>query len=189
MERNIIKLADIVREIGDSSAQPYSYDLYKQGGDYFAEWESETGDRMGVALQLIEDRWWSREEELLVAMWMISFGIMKGLDPLSADTEIIRNDGDLYRTMATLIKALKEHYNKTKNSDKATVYYFSPNSKEDKTGREDNGKGRERLYKAYISRDPDIRKNFFITDHPSGRGLLVVEKEYKDHPAVKNLLY
>lgn len=198
MERNIIKLADIVREIGGSTVAPLPYKwkeaLPKEvivpipGTDktmldsleHVFQWEipaekqvdrEDKGDPgkvpMKGALTVKETMRNVPEGEVKTMLnkgkfpiVLIGYELAFGVDDDKTFTRFDNNlvgGSSMYKTLATVIAASKEFYEKFK--DEIAYIMIRPESVM-KGGADDEGVGRMRLYNAYIQRHPFIKANF-----------------------------
>lgn len=97
-----MKLIEILREIGETTAQPYPLTL-KDESVYYAIWEFKTDSDLQYQVIIGKDYTDSNEEAVT---YTVSFGVY---DRGTIDFEAEVNDPkNLYRVMATVIKAIKD---------------------------------------------------------------------------------
>ena len=195
----MIKLSDIISEIGGSTVQPLPYrwedplpkklltpipgkedqnmlnELY-----YKFEWEipaeqevdrEDKGDPDKIPMkgvlnvdQTVRDVPEGTKLSLLnrgkFPIVLVGYELAFGVDDYRTFTKFDNNlvGGDsMYKTLATVIAASKEFYEKFK--DEIAFIMIQPESII-KGGTDDEGAGRMRLYNAYIQRHPFIKANF-----------------------------
>ena len=87
----MIKLIDILKEIGEISSQPYEYSY--DGPNYRAYFTTEYNTKYKVIFKMVDGR------------MDISFGVIYDSDD-DPDYEVITNKGNMYRVMSTIINIL-----------------------------------------------------------------------------------
>ena len=195
----MIKLADIIREIGGSTVQPLPYrwedplpkklitpipgtevnivnELYHK-----FEWEipaekevdrEDEGDSGKIPMKgsLSLDKTiraapkepnststgTAKARPIVLIGFELGFGVDDDRTFTKFDKDLVGGNS-MYKTLATVIAASKEFYEKFK--DEIAYIMIRPESVI-KGGADDEGAGRMRLYNAYIQRHPFIRANF-----------------------------
>ena len=147
----MMKLKDILLEIGEGTAKPYKYKLTRTEsapdfGDYFRLYEfvTDLGTHYEVSFTIEED--FSKDEPW--EFMEIEFGVVdKGGD---TDNKIVTNKGELFRVMATIVDITKSILKERKNI-KQLVFTGAKNRGED-------DQRRNKLYMAYIRKHvPNIK--------------------------------
>ena len=87
----MIKLIDILKEIGDADSQSYEYSY--DGSNYKAYFTTEHNTQYKVIFETINNR------------MNISFGVIYDSDD-DPDFEVITNKGNIYRIMSTIISII-----------------------------------------------------------------------------------
>lgn len=220
MERNIIKLADIIREIGGSTVAPLPYKWAEplpkdiiipiSGTDqtmldsieHEFRWEipaekqvdrEDRGDPGKVPMKgvlMVKETMRNVPKGEVKTMLnkgkfpivLVGYELAFGVDDYRTFTKFDNNlvgGNSMYKTLATVIAASKEFYEKFK--DQIAYIMIRPESVM-KGGTDDEGAGRMRLYNAYIQRHPFIKANF--TAKSEGSNVYLHNKnipsEYKD---------
>ncbi len=171
----MIKLKNILLEIGEGSAKPYSiskshskrlvYGINAINFDY--RWKTKSGyeyslDITATPPDLVDPYDGIQEEDM--GGYTISFGPMEmgdqfyGIDgqPIGTpqkkmDTQIQTNRGELFSIMATIVKAFKEFMKEAKRTDWGLKQaYFEPSKTQ---GDAKSDKQRRKLYLAYIRKN------------------------------------
>ena len=170
----MIKLKDILFEVGEGSAKPYSISkshksalIYGLKGIHFDyRWKTKSGyeyslDILPTAPDLVDP--WDGIQDDDKGRYIVSFGPMKmgkqfyGIDgrPIGSpqkdmDTQTQTNRGELFSIMATIVKAFKEFMKKAKSTEWGIrQIYFEP-SKTQGDARSDSQ--RRKLYLAYVKK-------------------------------------
>lgn len=197
----MIKLLDIIREIGEKTVQPHRYSwkskipskLFKtiQGSDgpiawmdaseYYFVWDTNVESKgkpvkmfAGIAL----DRTFKEDGLIRLVGLEVSFGVYnKGQ---VGDLGLV-GGGELYRTLSTVIHGISDFYDAFQ--DQIAYFSFEADAVVKFDGESDGGAKRMRLYKAYVERLPSIRKNFDVVMKGPNKLYLVnknIPEEYKD---------
>lgn len=136
----MIKLIDLIKEIGDSSSQPYKFDFY---GDY---------DVMRVYGFYTENYPYTVElqyddldfyDEDTTNVLGVRFYISDEEDPDLERDDIVTNKGELFKVMATVTAIIKKDL---KNHPEIDTITFTPAKKEGET----TNVSRLNLYTRYI---------------------------------------
>jgi hypothetical protein len=120
----MIKLIDLLKEVGEGTAEPFKVTRVSD-----TDYEFETSDGTNYVIELVE-QW---DTQLLV-----NFGV-KGDD----DYSTITNKGDLFRIMATVLIEVKKYIQENPNIDEVVII---PSKSSDTDTRRTN------LYMAYIKK-------------------------------------
>ncbi len=169
----MIKLKDILLEIGEGSAKPYKWkvnlgqlNIYgTKVKKYMYEWETDSGlDYILELYPLYTHDAHSEKQSYFVSdqgMWTANFGPYKpgeqlyGIDgkPIGTpekdvDYEIETNKGDLFNIMATIVDAMKDFIKQAKKTDWGVDIIRYEGAKAE--GAKSNQ--RNKLYAAYIKR-------------------------------------
>ena len=147
----MIKLKNILLEIGEGTAKPYKYKLTRTEstpgfGDYFKLYEfvTDLGTYYEVSFEIEED--FSKDEPW--EFMNIEFGVDEK-DGEGVDYNGETNKGELFRVMATIVEITKEILKERKNIKTLT---FSGAKKDVDDNR------RNKLYMAYIKKHiPNIK--------------------------------
>jgi hypothetical protein len=132
----MIKLIDILKEIGDSSAQPYKFDFYGDyGGDRIYGFDTENYPYT-VELGNVTDE----EEPNEIG---VRFYVPDEKDPDIERDNIVTNKGELFKVMATITAIIKKDL---KNHPEIDSITFNPAKKEGET----TNISRLNLYTQYI---------------------------------------
>lgn len=137
----MIKLKNILKEIGEATTKPYPWKKASKKEDVvFFTFMTDQGTIYKVALDnyIYEDFHEGNKEYPAIE---VSFGIKeKG----KYSTTAVSNKGEIYRVMSTIVDIIKD-YLKRNNTIKAIIY--TPIKKEDDTGYKRNN-----LYMAFIKK-------------------------------------
>ncbi len=160
----MIKLKNILLEIGEGSAKPYKWkDTSKQKRvygikvkTYEYEWETDSG--LDYSLEI--DPLYKHDSDKQ-GMWIANFGPFEMGDQLytnlgrpvgtpqkDVDYEIETNRGDLFRIMATIVDAMKDFMKQAENSEWGVDVIIYEGHKAE--GAKSNQ--RNKLYAAYIKK-------------------------------------
>ena len=147
----MIKLTNILLEIGEGTAKPYKYKLTRTEsdpdfGDYFRLYEfvTDLGTHYEVMFEIEED--FSKDEPW--EFMNIEFGVNEK-DGGGVSYKVETNKGELFRVMATIVEITKEILKERKNIKTLT---FSGAKKDEDDNR------RNKLYMAYIKKHiPNIK--------------------------------
>ena len=147
----MIKLKNILKEIGEGTAKPYKYKLTRTEsdpdfGDYFRLYEfvTDLGTHYEVMFEIEED--FSKDEPW--EFMNIEFGVDEK-DGGGVDYKVETNRGEVFRVMATIVEITKEILKERKNIKTLT---FSGAKKDEDDNR------RNKLYMAYIKKHiPNVK--------------------------------
>jgi hypothetical protein len=147
----MIKLTNILLEIGEGTAKPYKYKLTRTEsdpdfGDYFRLYEfvTDLGTHYEVMFEIEED--YSKDEPW--EFMNIEFGVDEK-DGGGVSYKVETNKGELFRVMATIVDITKSILKERKNIKQLT---FSSAKKDEDDNR------RNKLYMAYIKKHvPNIK--------------------------------
>ena len=163
----MIKLKNILNEIGEGSAKPYKwkadhkphmvYGIKTTKYEYV--WETDSGLKYVFTIDPV----WMEEVPNHMGNWVASFGPFEKGEALydlsgrqirpsqkQPDYETQTNRGELFNIMATIVDIFKDFMKKEKDSEFGLdmVYYEPAKTKDD----ERTSKQRDKLYKAYIQK-------------------------------------
>lgn len=147
----MIKLKNILLEIGEGTAKPYKYKLTRTEsdpdfGDYFRLYEfvTDLGTHYEVMFEIEED--FSKDEPW--EFMNIEFGVDEK-DGGGVDYKVETNKGEVFRVMATIVDITKSILKERKNIKTLT---FSGAKKDEDDNR------RNKLYMAYIKKHiPNVK--------------------------------
>jgi hypothetical protein len=147
----MIKLKNILLEIGEGTAKPYKYKLTRTEsdpdfGDYFRLYEfvTDLGTHYEVMFEIEED--YSKDEPW--EFMNIEFGVDEK-DGGGVSYKVETNKGEVFRVMATIVDITKSILKERKNIKQLT---FSGSKKNEDDNRRNN------LYMAYIKKHvPNIK--------------------------------
>ena len=147
----MIKLTNILLEIGEGTAKPYKYKLTRTEsdpdfGDYFRLYEfvTDLGTHYEVMFEIEED--FSKDEPW--EFMNIEFGVDEK-DGGGVSYKVETNKGELFRVMATIVDITKNILKERKNIKTLT---FSGSKKDEDDNR------RNKLYMAYIKKHiPNVK--------------------------------
>lgn len=150
----MIKLKNILLEIGEGTAKPYKYKLTRTEsdpdfGDYFRLYEfvTDLGTHYEVMFEIEED--FSKDEPW--EFMNIEFGVDEK-DGGGVDYKVETNKGEVFRVMATIVDITKKILKKRKNIKTLTF-----TGAKTKKGSKDDQR-RNNLYMAYIRRHiPNVK--------------------------------
>ena len=150
----MIKLKNILLEIGEGTAKPYKYKLTRTEsdpdfGDYFRLYEfvTDLGTHYEVMFEIEED--FSKDEPW--EFMNIEFGVDEK-DGGGVDYKVETNRGEVFRVMATIVDITKKILKKRKNIKTLTF-----TGAKTKKGSKDDQR-RNNLYMAYIRRHiPNVK--------------------------------
>ena len=157
----MIKLIDILNEIGDSSAQKYDWRFkgkYDTGDviniDY--EFKTDSDTQYFVKLTVQESPSTPLAFEMMVAFGVGKSIIKKAFGDKKPFAQVV-NKGELYRVMATVIDIVKDGIEKMTQDDyPVKIILFKPEQeKETATGFKITDQ-RAKLYMAYIKQNMDM---------------------------------
>ena len=174
----MIKLIDILNEIGDSSAQKYDWRFkgkYNNSDviniDY--EFKTDSDTQYFVKLTVQESPSTPLAFEMMVAFGVGKSIIKKAFGDKKPFAQVV-NKGELYRVMATVIDIVKDGIEKMTQDDyPVKIILFKPEQeKETATGFKITDQ-RAKLYMAYIKQNMDIVNNV----RQKGKEIEVILKE------------
>ena len=147
----MIKLTNILLEIGEGTAKPYKYKLTRREstpgfGDYFRLYEfvTDLGTHYEVMFEIEED--FSKDEPW--EFMNIEFGVDEK-DGGGVSYKVETNKGELFRVMATIVDITKSILKERKNIKQLT---FTGSKKDEDDNR------RNKLYMAYIKKHiPNVK--------------------------------
>ena len=147
----MIKLTNILLEIGEGTAKPYKYKLTRTEsdpdfGDYFRLYEfvTDLGTHYEVMFEIEED--FSKDEPW--EFMNIEFGVDEK-DGGGVSYKVETNKGEVFRVMATIVDITKNILKERKNIKTLT---FSGSKKDEDDNR------RNKLYMAYIKKHiPNVK--------------------------------
>ena len=158
----MIKLIDILKEIGDASSQPYSFDFYSDyGGMRIYGFDTESYPYT-VELQYAD---LDNYDEDATNILGVRFYVADEDDPDMELDDVVTNKGELFRVMATVTAIIKKDLQDHPEIDTIT---FTPAKKEGET----TNVSRLNLYTRYI-------KNAFPNATITARGRGRVEVKLK----------
>ena len=128
----MIKLTDVLNEIGDASAKPYKYKVADEIPNEEIVYEFTTKSKLKYVINIAHYEINRNKTRLMVAF-----------KPTTGNYDTITNKGEHFNIMATVVAAVKEYLAKV---PKATEISFTP-SKAD-----ENDDRRAKLYKAYVAK-------------------------------------
>ena len=123
--KKMIKLVDILKEIGDANSQPYEYSY--DGSNYKAYFTTEYNTQYKVSFKIVDGR------------MLIAFGVIYDSDyddDDDLDYEVITNKGNIYRVMSTVMSIINR-----------AISEFNPNEI-----KFDSNDRKIKLYKNYIEK-------------------------------------
>jgi len=113
----MIKLVDLLNEVGEATSKPYKYDLYSGAGD--TQVNGFTTDKGTMyTVELVQD---TDEKNKLD----ISFYPVDEEDPNKEDFTVNTNKGELYRIMSTVVDIVKTYL---KKHPEVEMLVFTPTS-------------------------------------------------------------
>jgi hypothetical protein len=121
----MIKLVDILKEIGDANFQPYEYSY--DGSNHRAYFTTEYDTKYKVSFKIVDGR------------MLIAFGVIYDSDyddDDDLDYEVITNKGNIYRVMSTVMSIINR-----------AISEFNPNEI-----KFDSNDRKIKLYKNYIEK-------------------------------------
>ena len=157
----MIKLIDILNEIGDSSAQKYDWRFkgkYDTGDviniDY--EFKTDSDTQYFVKLTVRESYLFPSAFEMTVAFGVCKSIIKKAFGDKKPFAQVV-NKGELYRVMATVIDIVKDGIEKMAQDDYPVkiISFVAEKEKETPAGFK-NTDQRAKLYIAYIKQNMDM---------------------------------
>jgi len=157
----MIKLIDILNEIGDSSAQKYTWSFkgkYDTGGIINLDYEFKTDNniRYFVKLTVQESDASALSFEMMVAFGVGRSVIKKALGDKKPFAQIV-NKGEVFRVMATVTDIVKDGIKKMAQDGYPVkiILFEAEKEKETKKGYVDTDQ-RVKLYMAYIKQNMDM---------------------------------
>lgn len=155
----MIKLIDILSEVGEGTAPKYSWTFegdYDTTGILNLDYEFVTDSHTRYFVKLTVAQYKGDEYEMMVAFGVGRSAIKKAFGDKSPFTKIV-NKGELYRVMATVVDIVKDGIKRCAEKDMKIKYLlFKPEKeKETKKGYITNDQ-RNALYKAYVDKNLDL---------------------------------
>jgi len=134
----MMKLVDLLKEIGDASARPYEWYELEDQEDY-KSYGFET-DQEDYKLEIAVSEGDKERDSAVVAFGTVIDDDELGYQGSFTDYEKVPNKGELYKVMATVVSILKDFIKKNKQ---IKYIYFKTNKQGDQSSR-------LKLYKKYI---------------------------------------
>lgn len=144
----MIKLKDILNEVGEGSAKPYEYKWISQGSydNQVARFITDKGTEYEVNIADFSEYPDPRDQEQDLPAINIDF-LAKRPGEQGWSTKTVTNEGDLYRIMATIMLIVKDVMKRFDFDVQAIVYEPSK-----KTGEFGSNNKRDTLYRRFITR-------------------------------------
>ena len=144
----MIKLKDILNEIGEGSAKPFEYKWISQGSydNQVARFITDKGTEYEVNIADFSEYPDPRDQEQDLPAINIDFLAKRPGEP-GWSTKTVTNEGDLYRIMATIMLIVKDVMKRFDFDVQAIVYEPSK-----KTGEFGSNNKRDTLYRRFITR-------------------------------------
>jgi hypothetical protein len=136
----MIKLIDILKEIGDASSQPYPFDFYGDYGNMRIYGFDTENYPYTVELQYTDLDLYDEDTTNILG---VRFYIPDDEDPDIERDDIVANKGELFKVMATVTAIIKKDL---KNHPEIDTITFTPAKKEGET----TNVSRLNLYTRYI---------------------------------------
>ena len=136
----MIKLSDILKEIGDASSQPYPFDFYGDYGNMRIYGFDTENYPYTVELQYTDLNSYDEDTTNILG---VRFYIPDDEDPDIERDDIVANKGELFKVMATVTAIIKKDL---KNHPEIDTITFTPAKKEGET----TNVSRLNLYTRYI---------------------------------------
>jgi hypothetical protein len=136
----MIKLIDILKEIGDASSQPYSFDFYADDGNMRIYGFDTENYPYTVELQYDDLDFYDEDTTNVLG---VRFYVSDEDEPDLERDDIVTNKGELFRVMATVTSIVKKDLSNHPEIDTIT---FTPAKKEGET----TNISRLNLYTRYI---------------------------------------
>jgi hypothetical protein len=136
----MIKLKNLLKEIGDASSQPYSFDFYSDYGNMRIYGFDTENYPYTVELQYTD---FDLYDEDITNILGVRFYVSDDEDPDIERDDIVTNKGELFRVMATVTAIIKKDLKDHPEIDTIT---FTPAKKEGET----TNVSRLNLYMRYI---------------------------------------
>jgi len=136
----MIKLIDILKEIGDASSQPYPFDFYGDYGNMRIYGFDTENYPYTVELQYTDLDSYDEDTTNILG---VRFYIPDDEDPDIERDDIVANKGELFKVMATVTAIIKKDL---KNHPEIDTITFTPAKKEGET----TNVSRLNLYTRYI---------------------------------------
>ncbi len=152
----MIKLKDILKEIGEASLKPYKYKMaYEDPGEEI-HYEFITDSKLKYEISIAHKDISRSKTRLMIAF-----------KPTDGSYDTITNTGEHFKIMATVVAAVKEYLSKV---PKAVEISFTPSKETEDDDRRAN------LYKAYIAKQLPGSKIDIFSD---GRYVVELPKNKK----------
>jgi hypothetical protein len=142
----VIKLIDLLKEVGEGTSQPYSYTT---DDDYYYYFTTDKGTEYEVEIMpryITHNTLNQIPEEKALSMSLINFRA----DNDYGQSNIV-NKGEMYRVMSTITQIIKDNLN---NNPEIGGIYFSPSDKKSPQNKNPDLSQNQRykLYQAYIQK-------------------------------------
>jgi hypothetical protein len=144
----MIKLIDILNEVGEGTAKPYEYKWLSQGSydNQVARFITDKGTEYEVIIADFSEYPDPRDQEQDLPAIAIDFLAKRPGEP-GWSTKTVTNEGDLYRIMTTIMIIVKDVMKRFDFDVQAIVYEPSK-----KTGEFGSNNKRDTLYRRFITR-------------------------------------
>ena len=145
----MIKLRDILKEVGEGTATPYKWKkVFTKEDTVFFAFKTDQGTSYKVALENYVYEDFHDDNKELPAI-EVSFGIIPGAEPnmygdYTGDMFTVSNKGEMYRVMSTIVNIIKDYI---KRNDNIKAIIYEPIKKEGEKGFKRND-----LYMAFIKK-------------------------------------
>lgn len=158
----MIKLKDIVNEIGEASIKPYEFNQTELNPPFVTiQFETDSGTSYEVLLELLEIEDPTDSESYAQSMRIEFAAKTSGQDSYSSSK--LTNEGAPLKIMSTVTAIIKE-YLKKKMFEDVEYLIYSPSKKS--SGETINSNQRNMMYKKFISHAIPGSKEIKITDMP-----------------------
>ena len=142
----MIKLKDLINEIGEGSLKPYKSEEVDQEGRFvYVRFTTDKGTEYEVDLESMEYPDPDDEDMNVAAMGIEFMAKIKGTQGYSS--KVITNEGDLFKVMATVADIIKKYLKKRIFKDVEYLIY-TPSKKIDQAGSKNQ---RDMLYRKFIT--------------------------------------
>ena len=136
----MIKLVDILKEVGDASAKPYKFDLYIDD-EYTRTYGFYTDSDMPYSVEIEQE---DEDEEGGVTI-DVRFFVVSEDDPDIEDYDTVTNKGELYRVMSTITNIIQQEIS---NNPKINKISFLPAKRSNQA----DDSARLNLYTRYLTK-------------------------------------
>jgi len=142
----MIKLKNILNEVGEGSVKPYkSEEVDREGRFVYVRFTTDRGTEYEVDLELIEYPDPDDEDMNVDAMGIEFMAKIKGTQGYSS--KVITNEGDLFKVMSTVVNIVKK-YLKNRIFKDVKYLIYSPSKKIDQAGSKNQ---RDMIYRKFIT--------------------------------------